>query len=86
MTNMIALPTLKHLWLKLSLSLLAFLPVTALAVDTPTVPAQPPQITIVRQSGREDGEAQMIVKGKAHRSQRTQYRHGPCETDKAHSF
>jgi opacity protein-like surface antigen len=61
------LPGLKTLCRTLLMYLLAYSPVTALcATDTP-IPRQPPQITIVRQSGKEDGEAQMIVKGKAHK-------------------
>ena len=61
------LPRLKTLCRALLMCLLACSPVPGLcATDTP-IPRQPPQITIVRQSGKEDGEAQMIVKGKAHK-------------------
>jgi hypothetical protein len=68
MANMINLPTLKHLPRTLLLSLLAFSPAATLAATgTPAAPAIPPQITIVRESGKEDGVAQMIVKGKAHK-------------------
>jgi hypothetical protein len=68
MANMINLPTLKQLPRILLLSL-ALSPAAILAAtDAQTAaPAIPPQITIVRESGKEDGVAQMIVKGKAHK-------------------
>jgi opacity protein-like surface antigen len=65
---MIELPTRKRLRLMLLFSsLVPFLPVAAFGANAPALPAQPPQLTIVRQSGKEGGEAQMIVKGKAHK-------------------
>jgi hypothetical protein len=68
MANMSNPPTLRQLPRTLLLSLLALSPAATLAAtDTPAAPAIPPQITIVRESGKEDGVAQMIVKGKAHK-------------------
>src|ERR1700743_3153963 len=69
MANMIDVPHLGPLRRTLLLCLLACTSVNALCeMDTPApIPPQPPQIAIVRQSGKEDGEAQMIVKGKAHK-------------------
>jgi hypothetical protein len=68
MANMINLPTLKQLPRILLLSLALSPAATLAATDTQTAaPAIPPQITIVRESGKEDGIAQMIVKGKAHK-------------------
>jgi hypothetical protein len=68
MANMINLPTLKQLPRILLLSLALSPAATLAATDTQTAaPAIPPQITIVRESGKEDGVAQMIVKGKAHK-------------------
>src|ERR1700748_1793578 len=65
---MFELPTRKRLRLILLFSsLIPLLPVAAFGANTPAVPAQPPQITIIRQTGKEGGEAQMIVKGKAHK-------------------
>jgi len=44
---------------------LAVLPVAGRAeVDAPVAAVTPPEITIVRKSGHEDGVAQMVVKGK----------------------
>ena len=66
---MIDLPHLRRLRRTLLTCLLSCTSVNALGeMDTPApMPPQPPQIAIVRQSGKEDGEAQMIVKGKAHK-------------------
>jgi hypothetical protein len=68
MQNMIDFLAFASLRRTLFSSLLALSSAIALAApDTPATPTIPPQITIVRQSGKEDGEAQMIVKGKAHK-------------------
>jgi len=65
---MIDLPTLRQLSRTVLLSLLALPPAATLAAtDTPAAPTIPPQITIVRESGKEAGVAQMIVKSKAHK-------------------
>jgi opacity protein-like surface antigen len=69
MTNMIALRNPKHCWRMLLLPSIALSFVTApiaIAATTDTTPT-PPQITIIRQSGKEDGLAEMIVKGKTHK-------------------
>jgi opacity protein-like surface antigen len=61
-------PTRKFLRQTLSLSLLTLCSAAALgadaSVDTPNVS---PQIIIVRSNGKEDGVAQMVVKGKTHK-------------------
>src|SRR5580698_7302497 len=61
-------PTRKFLRQTLSLSLLTLCSAAALGADTSVDTANvSPQIIIVRSNGKEDGVAQMVVKGKTHK-------------------
>ena len=62
-------PTLRPLRTRLLLSLLALPVASAHAAQEKPAPAPPtpPQITVIEQSGKEGGQAQVIINGKTHR-------------------